>query len=68
MTVAMKTLNPLRQRLRQQISRYPETGTGRTRIIKFRFHFRIFGIHTDTTGDTASFGYRHRIETGKLRH
>ena len=68
MTMAMKTFNSLRQCLRQQVCRYSKTGTWRTWIIKFSFHFRVFGIYTNTTWDTASFGNRHRIETFELGH
>jgi len=67
-TMTMKAFNSLRQCIGQQIGCYPKTCTGCTWVIKLRFHFRIFRIHTDTTRNAASFCNHHRIETIELLH
>ena len=67
-TMAMEAFNSLRQCIGQQIGCYPKTCAGCTWIIKFCFHFRVFGIYTNTTRNTTSFCHHHRIKTLELLH
>ena len=64
--MAMKSLNTGRQCIGQQIGSNSEAGTGSTRVIKFHFYFRVFGIDADTTGNLFLICFNLRIKMPEL--
>ena len=66
MAMAMKSLNTGRQCIGQQIGSNSEAGTGSTRVIKFHFYFRVFGIDADTTGNLFLICFNLRIKMPEL--